>query len=173
MTKKLSEFPDQESCACSTCVDACSHKPGWLAPGDAEVIAAHLGVSLEELFKTKLIVDWYGQGKNGDIFLLSPAKVGKAAGKMSGASPLGVCVFLKDNLCQIHAVKPTECKKSTHAVVGQDGDNSPMRGLHAAVATAWDTPENQKQIEDLLGEPPYAEDYSILDTLSWIRRSRW
>ena len=170
MTKKLSEFPDQAACACRMCVDACSHKPGWLAPGDAEAIATYAGVTLEELFKTKLIVDWYGGGPKGDIFVLSPAKEGEPAGEMSGSNPVGVCVFLKDDLCQIHAVKPAECKKATHPVVVPKGEQSPMRGLHGAVAAAWDTPENQKQIEDLLGEPPHAQYYSIFDTLSWIRR---
>lgn len=48
----------KDSCKCESCQAACRQKPGWFLPGEAERVAEYLGISLEDLFRTKLAVDW-------------------------------------------------------------------------------------------------------------------
>ena len=62
----------KESCTCSSCQRACTFKPGWFLPGEAEQTATYLGIPSQQLFAEKLAVDWW-EGDAGPVFVLSPA----------------------------------------------------------------------------------------------------
>jgi Fe-S-cluster containining protein len=143
----------KESCKCDKCKAACIRKPGWFLPGEAEKAAEYLGISLDELFRTKLAVDWWQGTPN--IFVLSPAIIGERRGVEFPASPLGPCVFFKNELCEIHPVKPYECRDMLH--------NNPEGNKHELTGKAWGPYQNQ--IEELLGRKPEAKKYSFFDYL--------
>lgn len=143
----------KESGTCEVCQSACRFKPGWLLPGDAERIADHVGLSLAELFETKLAVDWWEDWEDkGDVFLLAPALVDEDAGTEYPADPKGTCTFYAEGRCAIHEVKPFECRE----YVCDDSDGR-VQGRHRAIVETW--VENQAQIEALLGRRPYAARY--------------
>lgn len=143
----------KESCQCDKCKAACLRKPGWFLPGEAEKVAKHLKISLEELFKTKLAIDWWKTSPS--IFVLSPAVISGTTGDEFPANPNGACIFFKDGLCEIHPVKPYECQIMNHDIPAGDD--------HKLIAEAWKA--HQSQIEDLLGRKPISKGWSIFDHL--------
>lgn len=153
-------------CSCDRCQAACIVKPGWMKPGEAEKIAEFLGISLEELFKTKLAIDWYDWDSWGEYdpdgsahtFVLSPASTTIEPGKEWQGSPRGQCVFLVDGRCSIHPVKPHECAKWDHTMPADEGDE-----LHKSVAVSWKGHYNK--LVELLGEEPEAEHW---DPWTWM-----
>ena len=145
---------NQASCCCAECQAACRFKPGWLTPGEAERVADYLGVSLDSLFRTRLMVDRWGRDRT--VFVLSPAVVEVSPGQEFLSTTRGQCVFYQAGRCAIHPVKPFECRAMLH---GQPPT------YHAEVARAWDTPAAQRQVRLLLGREPIAEEPSILDSL--------
>lgn len=148
----------RESCSCPDCQAACQHKPGWFKPGEAEKVAAYLNLSLEELFKTKLGVDWWEADPM--VFLLAPATTTMEPGHEYPGNPRGQCIFYKDGLCEIHAVKPFECARMMH-------DDGPTHDgqYHREAKDAWDSPEAQALIRTLLGREPESESFTIFDDL--------
>lgn len=161
-------------CKCDKCRQACTIKPGWFKPGEVEQTAAHLGMTVEELFRTKLMVDWWGQGVEMDhnIYVLSPAMVGETPGDMAPFAPHGTCVFYKNGLCEIHAVKPYECRVSDHTT-------PTTKSAHLKTAQTWDTPEHTAQITKLLGheaEAPqagFADIFAMLDAHLGLMKKRY
>lgn len=141
----------QESGTCEVCRSACTTKPGWLMPGDAERLAEHLDLSLAELFATKLAVDWWEADDqfDHDVFVIAPALVGEEPGVEYPGKPGGTCVFFADDRCTIHAAKPFEC----HEYVCTDSYNGVM-ARKATVTAAW--LDHQDQIVKLLGSEPMA-----------------
>ena len=149
----------KDSGTCDYCRDGCGIKPGWFLPGEAEKAAELMGMSLGDFFRDYLAVDWWEGSPN--IFLLSPALVGRPTGEEFPGNPRGTCIFYKDERCQIHAAKPVECRERWC------GDRSDASGTHAEVAMAWK--DHQGQITELLGREPEAEPYgggSLLDMFS-------
>ena len=142
----------KESCICYKCKSACNHKPGWFMPGEAEHVASHLGISLEDLFKSKLVVDWWEDSP--DIFLLSPGVINGRSGVEAQGDSRGTCVFFKNELCEIHSVKPFECKEGIH-----DKDRKINRRIHRQIANSWRS--HQDQIEKLLHHIPQSSSFSI------------
>jgi Fe-S-cluster containining protein len=133
-------------CQCNKCRGACEHKPGWFLPGEAERVADYLGVDLQELFDTRLVVDyWVGDGLDGDTYVLSPGIVGREPGAVLPFDPRGACVFYKNGLCEIHPVKPHECRETMACQPGNEN-------LHQETAMAWRY--HQAQIKGLLGKTP-------------------
>lgn len=137
------------ACSCASCQNACRHKPGWFAPGEAEAAATLLGVTLKELFRTRLMVDWLCSAgpEFSDVFLLSPAITPGQPGEEFGSEPRGRCTFLTgEGLCEIHAAKPLECRLYSCQVAGAE--------YHEPVGMTWNMPEHQQQVRDLLGREP-------------------
>jgi len=142
---------NKESCTCNHCVRACKYKPGWFKPGEIEKVAEFMKLSVKELFDQYLTVDWYvdAHADTGDIFLIAPATIHNRAGGMMPYDPTGTCVFLKDNRCSIHPVKPFECRDST----ADENIHLITRPRHREVGGSW---LGSKQPEELLGYKPNA-----------------
>ncbi len=146
----------KESCMCYKCKSACQNKPGWFMPGKAEHVASYLGISLEDLFKSKLIVDWWEDRPN--IFLLSPGVINGRSGVEAQGDFCGTCVFFKNELCEIHSVKPFECKEGIH-----DRDREINRRIHKQIADSWRP--HQDQIVTLLHHVPRSQNFSIFGSI--------
>lgn len=140
----------RESCSCARCTQGCDQRPGWFKPGEVERTAELLGMSVQDLFDRYLVVDWWvaTEDDQPDAFVLQPGYVHEPTGTEGPAWPGGRCIFLNpDRTCAIHAAKPAECAHYFH----EDEGGNPM---HRACAEAWDTPEHQAQITELLGREP-------------------
>lgn len=136
-------------CSCQNCQNACKRKPGWFKPGEAEKVAAFLGISLEQLFTDSLAIDYWA---SENIFILAPATksfTGGLPGQIYSYFGKGECVFFKDGKCSIHEVKPFECKELLHDSI----EVSQQR--HEEVANAWRN--EQEQIKQLYGKEPNIE----------------
>ena len=142
----------RESCTCGYCRDGCTRKPGWFLPGEAERAAQYMDLPLDEFFAKYLAVDWWEADTEipETTFVLSPAIVGEETGAEFPAVPTGTCVFYKDQRCQIHAVKPHECRDLWC------GEPAPST-IHLDTAKAWAA--HQDVIAALLGREPEAEAY--------------
>jgi len=140
-------IPEDSECQCIDCRSACMNKPGWFAPGEAEKAAAHQNLSLKEFFDKYLVVDWWEDSPN--VFVLAPTTTTVDPGGMMSARPNGQCVFFKDGKCDIHEVKPMECRKYEHA----------RNEVHAYVADLWRKKKHHNQIKSLLGKEPWAQSY--------------
>jgi hypothetical protein len=87
-------------CACSTCLRNCYCLPGYLTPADLQRLADYLGeddivcFALDNLLASPgaLVVAY------GEIFAIPTI--------VSARRQDGVCRFLKNDLCSIHAVNP-------------------------------------------------------------------
>ncbi len=144
-------------CECEQCSNACSIKPGWFMPGEAEKVADYLGKSLQELFDTHLGVDWWVSDL--DVFLLTPATKNMESGQEYDSNPRGVCVFFDNGLCTIHSVKPYECKEYMH-----NDTSTKVSNRHKLVADAWH--DYQDSIGALLGREPQSLELSLLNMFS-------
>lgn len=153
-----------KDCACKDCREACTYKPGWFVPGQVEKVAEYLYVPLATLFKKKLMVDWWVDTPN-NVFVLSPAIVGGAPGHEFPGNPRGKCVFYKKGRCEIHAVKPRECREAHHERAPDD--------LHKQMADKWRSKRAQAQIRKLLGREPGAAEASLFDSLMWPFGGGW
>lgn len=147
------------SCDCRVCQGACEHKPGWFAPDQIAPLADRLGITVEELFKKHLSVDWWcGDSLTDydDVFVLSPKLAGTDGGDMFPGDPRGVCHWFKDGKCQVHALgKPAECAFTHHTMYKEEHTRR-----RKEFVKAWQEPVNQKMIDDLLGREPESEAFS-------------
>jgi len=104
-----------------------------------------------------LLVDWYEEDESEPTFVLSPGiKETVEQGREFRADPHGHCVFYneQDKKCDIHPVKPYECKEFMH------GDSKiTVKYRHTEIAAIWDNGVNQRQIRKLLGREPRAEEW--------------
>lgn len=104
-------------CVCEKCVEACHRHPGWFLPGEAEKVAEFLGMEFTEFEKRFLIKDHASNQAASDApYVYSPRKpeVDKPDETIRSAWRQGChgdCVFLKEDRCSIHPVKPFECRK--------------------------------------------------------------
>jgi Fe-S-cluster containining protein len=154
-----------QDCSCNACKSACEFKPGWFKPGEVEKVAKFLKLSKKDLFDNRLMVDWYiSPGEHeGDVFVLSPAVVGRVPGAEFPGNPRGQCVFFKKNgKCEIHEVKPFECREMLH---GESEDVVSSR--HEAIGVSWI--RHQRQITNLLGRKPQSTECSVADFLFSLR----
>lgn len=149
-----------KQCACSSRQSACKNKPGWFKPEQITPLAAALDMTEQELFDKHLAVDWWEMDDAPDIFVLAPALVGEPAGDMYPFAPGGVCSLFKDGKCIIHDKgKPFECAEYLHS-----DPPSVIGNRHAATAQAWNAPEHQAKVKELLGREPVAREWDIVDT---------
>jgi len=105
-------------CSCEACKECCRREPGWFVPEELPIAAKYLGLSEQE-FISRLCEEHI----EDDVRAFSPArKPGRTE-----------CVFLsRDGLCEIHEVKPYECRK----VFGCEGP-SRHRRLREIIRRMW------------------------------------
>jgi Fe-S-cluster containining protein len=135
-------------CQCDVCCGACTKKPGWFLPGQAEKAAELLGLSLKEFFHKYLGIDYFIQKDGKFLYVLAPAIVTMEPGQEYPFSPFGQCVFYENNMCKIHAAKPIECAKWDHSV----DDKELLEFKNVVIVGEWE--KHQDQIEELLGRKP-------------------
>lgn len=133
-------------CDCPNCQSACSWKPGWFAPGEAEKAARYMKMTFREFFGKHLGIDHH---MRDDVFVLAPAVKGMPPGTVYPMRPLGECVFFAEGKCGIHAVKPLECRLVHHNLKTHEG-----RRMHARVARIWRKAVHQRKIVKLFGRIP-------------------
>ncbi len=105
-----------KDCCCEDCVSACNNDPGRLIPEDLYRISDFLKITVKELIKEFIVFKMY-EFKNHKIYIAAPAKLkGKRLLAVPGTivqdyyeDENGRCIFLENNLCKIHKVKPFEC----------------------------------------------------------------
>jgi len=113
---------DSEECDCDKCRQMCT-RPCWPLPEEIEAI-------INAGFGSRLMLDYWVGGINGDIGIVSPAITG-SEGQRAPYWPVGNCTFSKNGLCELHGVcKPYEGRIAHHS-------GSPDH--HENVAMAWDT----------------------------------
>ena len=87
----------KQGCSCKKCQECCTREPGWFIPEEIPIAAKYINLSERDF------IDKYCEEHNEDgILAISPKQKPNKT----------VCIFLDDdNLCQIHPVKPYECRK--------------------------------------------------------------
>lgn len=85
----------RQGCDCHECRALCEHEPGWFMPEEVPAAAEFCGMP-EADFREKYVA--YHE-MNG-IRMVSPRR-----------SKMGQCIFFKGGKCEIHPVKPFECRK--------------------------------------------------------------
>jgi len=93
---------------CSKCGSCCKYGSGFILQEEIKRIAEFLNIP-EEKFKENYLEE----------HLLFNRKVYKFKTKKS-KKPYGECIFLKNNLCQIHDVKPLNCKVASCNEFGEE-----------------------------------------------------
>lgn len=110
---------------CARSGRCCWSGPCELAPGDEQQLAAHLSLSVEDLFRSYLVVDYRRGSSYGspDRLRVMPRRENQDGGAFLTSDQtydVGACVFLAAGCCSVHKVKPTggryyECwNPSTH-----------------------------------------------------------
>lgn len=131
-------------------MSACSFKPGWFAPGEAEEAAKLKGMTLQDFFRSFLGVDWWqGGADDPTTFVLSPATTRMSPGEEYPGDPKGACVFFVEGRCSIHTAKPAECREYDHT-------KKPGVARKDIVAR-WR--QHQAQLTELLGHEPIESEY--------------
>lgn len=149
----------KKECNCEVCQNACRSRPGWFLPGEVEMVAEYLDISLQELFDKYLGIDWFmGEGVTEEIFLLAPALRHMEPGGMYPGDPSGACILFEDGKCKIHQTKPFECREYLHGE-----SRSSIRSRRVGIVKAWK--DHQQQIEKLYGGKPCSEQ----DDVPWVK----
>ena len=169
MTKKK-EKPvelrdEQKSCQCKKCSAACSWKPGWFLPGEAEKAAEFLKMPIKKFFNKFLAVDWWnGEEYGQETFVIAPAIAGQPTGEEYPVVPTGDCIFYVNKRCSIHDAKPYECRMFWH------GETATSHGKdrHKEVADAWR--DHQNEVEQILGRKPVAPKPALVDMLDFMMK---
>lgn len=142
---------EQKSCQCDVCSSACSQKPGWFLPGEAEKAAEFMKMHIKDFFKKYLAIDWWNGKEYGqETFVIAPALKGCPTGEEYPMVPTGVCIFFINKMCAIHGAKPFECQMFWH----EETINSAGKDRHKQVAEAWKGHKNE--IIQILGRGPVA-----------------
>jgi Fe-S-cluster containining protein len=122
-------------CSCDRCQSLCHSKPGWFTPQEIELVARKLNVAIEDLFKDYLTIDAVliaEADRPTGVYVLAPAIVGRKSATIAEPTARGSCVWLKNGKCDIHAVKPAECRATDHSTSGRDSDM-----LRASILKQW------------------------------------
>ncbi len=149
----------RSACSCERCQSACSNYPGEFRPGEAERVAKFLGLSMRQLFKRYLAVNWWVGSP--DVFMLTPASdTIKAGCEWPGNPERGKCVFLAAGRCSIHPVKPYSCAHGNPCDHGKRQKWEDDREFNTV--PLWAKKGPQGQIVKLLGRKPKAQPFSYL-----------
>lgn len=100
--------------------DCCRNSPGWFGPGEAEQVAEHLGIEMEELVTQYLVLDNV-RLDNLRVEVFAPVKVDREGVPIEGPNVRvsrvyhlmeGACIFYDADgrACRIHTARPIECR---------------------------------------------------------------
>lgn len=148
--------------ACRRCGACCTGDGSvFLYPDDLPALAAHLGLTLQTLIDrhTDYLILELPDGANGWLYLpyLTLRKEAKER-----------CVFLKDELCSVHAAKPAQCRETpfVEEFFSDDEWNAAVRrncpGLRDAdpatlpKSAAPDAADRERRYLELLRENSYS-----------------
>lgn len=132
-----------ESCSCERCSLGCRTMPGFFAFGEVERLASSTQQSVQQVFdRTLVAVEVNGRNP---YCALAPATVGEMPGTKVVRRAVGACVFFHKGLCDIHPVKPDECKSVLHDITRSEHD----RVIHRVLDT-WRNDRAQNQVRELL-----------------------
>ena len=95
--------------SCKKCGKCCSYGSGFVLEKEIPRIAAFLKIKNEDFIKDFL--------EETEIF---HTKVFKVKSLKNQDKPYGPCMFLDNNLCKIHAVKPLHCRVGNCSKHGDD-----------------------------------------------------
>lgn len=114
----MNKKPKKQGCSCEACQECCRREPGWFLPGEIDVAAAFL-----KMGRSAFVEQYCAEHLKDEALVLSPRqKNGKTE-----------CVFLnKKGLCDIHPVKPYECRK----VMGCQGPSRHLR-IREIIRRQW------------------------------------
>lgn len=93
---------------CKKCGECCKRYPCALEPKDLKRISNFLNITKKELIKKYLILDYWVES-TGSLYLYSPKRItdnNDRIASFSWAFSSDPCIFLENNLCKIHDVKP-------------------------------------------------------------------
>ena len=120
-------------CTCKHCIAMCE-RPCWPTPTEALTL-------MEKGFGARLMKDWWVRDTS-DLYVICPAVPGYE-GKLAPDSRWNFtkpCVFLKEERCEIHTLKPYE---------GRVADCSKRQpSLHMDTAMLWDNPEGMAVVKE-------------------------
>jgi Fe-S-cluster containining protein len=154
---------EQKSCQCKKCSAACSWKPGWFLPGEAEKAAEFMKMHIKDFFKKYLAVDWWnGKNPGEETFVIAPALSGHPTGEEYSVVPTGACIFFVNSKCAIHEAKPFECQMFWHGETA----HSSGKNRHKEVADAWR--DHQNEVEQILGRRPVAPEPTLVDMFGFM-----
>lgn len=164
-------WPKTKDCTCRVCAEGCQ-RPGWFLPDEVRVAAEFLGLSLKEFFDQYLVLDWwYRPSDSAERFaVLSPGKLDEHGGIASFGfvNSLGTCIFLKDDRCSIHPVKPQECRSAHHSR-NRKSRREEGRRQHYEVAKFWSEDEEGRALVQEVGFDPDSFEVPLPD---WTDLSR-
>ncbi len=87
----------KEGCSCPECIDCCQRDPGWFLPDEIPIAAAFMNLA-----EAEFVEQFCQEHRDDNVIVLAPKQ-------KPGTTE---CIFLdRDGMCQIHAVKPHECRK--------------------------------------------------------------
>jgi len=154
----MSEVGNRKSCKCASCKGACKNTPGWFMPNEIPELAKTLNLSIKELFKKYLAINW--RAEDGPIFVIAPALKSGSPGEEYSKDPRGICIFLDEQkeICKIHGHHPFGCKELLHSDSVEKSQQ-----ITKQVAEAWNNKSSQKLIRELLGRNPKAKKFTIFD----------
>lgn len=125
---------EPSSCRCRQCIAACRSKPGMLAPGDIERIAAYVGAE-----PTGEFVERSFRAADGEMATFGEDRI-KVPTIVPAQHEDGRCVFLTvDERCAIHPAKPFGCSRQN----GCEPENE--RALEACFGAIADGEEYLEQ----------------------------
>lgn len=122
-------------CSCDRCQSLCHNKPGWFTPQQIELVARKRDITIGALFKDYLAIDAVliaQAGRPMGVYVLAPTIVGTESGSISDPAARGTCVWFRNGKCEVHEVKPAECRATDHSTFAHDSDL-----LRASILKQW------------------------------------
>lgn len=135
-------------CKCDKCKRCCKNIPGIPTPVDVISQAKFLKMSITDYLKKHCIIGYRDGIFDKNILFIYPARKGFEGKVETFSYPLdrGDCTFFNNGLCDIHPVKPTECRLAFACKENQSG-----RKIRNNVLKSWLTdkihPDIKKYME--------------------------
>jgi len=141
-------------CDCEECVGCCKYLPGFFnGPDEVIKVAKYLGLTLKEFLTKYCVSGWRDDiiinDQRYNIKAVAPARDGWQGKRETWGYPIRgtPCIFLVEGRCQIHRVKPYECKMS----FGCD-KRTPGLSHRNICLLGWDRATKENQVPEAILE---------------------